>query len=75
MKMSGMRGVFFTCECACPLYADLRRRLPFRGEDVVVEGFVTQGDGCTPRNLQALTRAITDTPHYNEAFGLKALLV
>ena len=69
--MSGMRNVFFTC----PLYADLRRRLPFRGEDVVVEGFVTQGDGCTPRNLQALTRAITDAPHYDEAFGLKALLV
>ena len=54
--------VFFTC----PLYADLRTRLPFRGEDVVVEGFVTQGDGCTPRNLQALARAILNTPNYDK---------
>ena len=46
----------------CPLYADLRVRLPFSAEEVCVEGHDIQGEGCTPRNLQALCRALLLTP-------------
>ena len=46
--------VFFVC----PLYAAFRTRLPLRLEDTRVEGHPMQGEGCTPRNLVQLARAV-----------------
>ena len=40
----------------CPLYSSLRRALPFTGTQVLVEGHVMQGEGCTERNLTSLVR-------------------
>ena len=50
--------------CVCPLYQPLRSRLPFTAADIVVEGHAVQGDGCTPRNLQALARAVMGSPNF-----------
>ena len=50
--------------CVCPLYHRLRSRLPFRAEEIVTEGHALQGDGCTPRNLQALARAVMSSPDF-----------
>ena len=46
----------------CPLYERIRRRIPFQAADILVEGHPLQGQGCTPRNLAALIRAILADP-------------
>ena len=38
------------CFGVCPLYDGLRSRLPFRAEQVLVEGHMMQGNGCTVQN-------------------------
>jgi len=53
--------VFFVC----PLYASLRRMLPFTAHDALVEGHAVQGDGCTTRNLRALVRAMLQTSKFD----------
>ena len=45
-----------------PLYERLRRRIPFQAAGILVEGHPLQGEGCSPRNLAALTRAILADP-------------
>jgi len=44
--------------CVCPLYDSFRSRLPFRAEQILVEGHVLQGEGRTVQNLRALARAV-----------------
>ena len=46
----------------CPLYERIRRRIPFQAAGILVEGHPLQGEGCTPRNLAALIRAILADP-------------
>ena len=55
----------------CPLYDGFRSRLPFRAEQVLVEGHVMQGNGCTVQNLRALARAVlqADPNHVAEFLG------
>ena len=63
--------VFFVC----PLYSAFRATLPFRVEDVRVEGHPIQGNGCTPRNLQPLASALLRVRNQNlvAEFLMKAL--
>jgi hypothetical protein len=49
----------------CPLYDSFRKRLPVVARDVLVEGHVLQGGGCTPRNLSSLTSALLRLPDPN----------
>ena len=59
----------------CPLYAPYRAKLPFCAATVRVEGAELQGDGCTERNLVALTRAILQVadPNHIAEFLSRAL--
>ena len=45
-----------------PLYERFRRRIPFQAAGILVEGHPLQGEGCTPRNLAALIRAVLSDP-------------
>ena len=55
----------------CPLYDAFRSRLPFRAEQILVEGHAMQGNGCTVQNLRALARAVlqADPNHVAEFLG------
>ena len=59
----------------CPLYSTLRRALPFTGVQILVEGHVMQGNGCTARNLTSLVRHIMALPSIDVIvdFFLKAI--
>ena len=48
----------------CPLYAGIRRGMPFSADELCIEGHPHQGDGCTPRNLERLIGAILRTPRF-----------
>ena len=49
----------------CPLYSRHRGALPFTARQILVEGHEVQGEGCSPRNLTALVRAILQVPNFD----------
>ena len=56
----------------CPLYESFRHLLPFRAEEILVEGHRMQGGGCSAHNLRSLARAllqVTDPNRVAEFLG------
>ena len=59
----------------CPLYDNLRRRLPITRTQVLREGHELQGGGCTERNLTSLVEHVLAPPKVDPVidFLLQAL--
>ena len=49
----------------CPLCSGQRSALPFTARQILVAGHEVQGEGCCPRNMTALVRAVLQVPNFD----------